>query len=73
MVRDAVDERGEGALVAERAAADRVEDFRQVRVDAVAAEAVRVPQVLDVLGQGAEEEDVGVADLARDFDLVDMR
>jgi hypothetical protein len=30
---------------------------------------VRVPQLLDVLGQVAEEEDVVLADLARDFDL----
>ena len=69
MVDNAVDQRRKGARIAEGAAADRVKDLGQVRVDRVLAETVRMSQVLDVLGQVAKEEDVGLADLARDFDL----
>lgn len=41
----------------------------QVRVDGVPPVRVRVPQVLDVLGQVAKQEDVALANLARDFNL----
>jgi len=33
---------------------------------------VRVPKVLDVFGERAEEEDVALADLARDLDLLPL-
>jgi hypothetical protein len=48
------------------------EDARQVRVDFVlllAAVDVRVAQLLDLLGEVTKEEDVLLADLARNFDL----
>ena len=69
MVRDAVAERGEPTGVAEGSRFDGGEHLGEVRVQLEGAVVVRVPEVLDVLGQVAEEEDVGVADLAGDFDL----
>ena len=70
VVDDAVAEGREAARVAEHAALDRVEDFGEIRVQLERpAVVVRVPQVFDVFGQVAEEEDVRFADFACDFDL----
>ena len=66
---DAVDQRGERRCVAEGAALDRVEDGGKLWVEVVVAVNVRVPEVIDVLGQVAEEEDVVLANLASDFYL----
>jgi len=66
---DGADERRELALVAKGAGADRVEDLLEVRVDGVGAVGVRVAEVFDIFGEVAEEEDVGFADFAGDFDL----
>jgi len=72
VIADGGDEGGEvvGALGTEAAAGDGGEDGGQVWVEVVrGAVVVCVPQVFDVFGEGAEEEDVGFADFARDFDL----
>lgn len=66
---DAVAQGGEPARVAERVRLDGREHLGEFRVELEGAVVVGVPEVLDVLGQVAEEEDVGVADLAGDFDL----
>ena len=69
VVGDGVDQGRELVLVAEAAAANGVKDLGQVRVDVEMAIVVRVAEVLDVFGQVAEEENVGVTDFAGDFDL----
>ena len=70
MIDDAVAERAEARSVPESPRADRVEDFREVRVQGEGgAVGVCVPEVFDVFGEVAEEEDVGFADFACDFDL----
>lgn len=62
---DALEERRELVGVAKSVGADRLEDVGQgwVKGDAGAVY-VRVPQVFDVLGEVAEEEDVVFANLA---------
>lgn len=70
VVANGADEGGELVGVAEGVGLDGVEDFDQVRVDGMGAVVVCVAQVFDVFGQVAEEEDVVLADLAGDFDLV---
>jgi len=69
LVNDAVAQRGEAARVAELAGIDGGEDAGEVRVEAEVAVEVGVAEVFDVFGQVAEEEDVGLADFARYFDL----
>ena len=72
VVEDGGDEGGEVPCVAESAGADGVENAAQVRVDGRgvgAAVVVRVPEVFDVFGEVAEEEDVGFADFAGYFNL----
>ena len=69
MESDGVDERGELLGRIEGAGAQGGEDGGEGGVEGRRREAVGVAQVLDVFGQVAEEEDVGVADLARDLDL----
>ncbi len=54
----------------ERARLHGREHLGQLRVDRVRTVRVVMAQVLDVLGQVAKPEDVVLADLARDFDLV---
>lgn len=66
---DRRDQVAERPRVPERVRLDAVEDRAEVRVQRVRGVRVRVPQVLDLLGEVAEEEDVVLADLARDFDL----
>ena len=70
MFSDAVDESGEWSLVAERATLNGVEDLLQLRVDLVLAVEVRVAEIFNVLGQISEKEDVLVACLTRDFNLI---
>jgi hypothetical protein len=62
-------ERPKVVRVPECALLDLLEDLREVRVDSVGAELVRVTQVVDILGEVAKEEDVVLANLSSDFDL----
>lgn len=48
---------------------DLVEDLVEVSVDAVGSVVVRMAEILDVLGEVAEEEDIVLADFSGDFDL----
>ena len=73
VVDDAVDEGGELAGVAEAAGLDGVKDFAQPVVQLVFAVKMVVAEVFDVFGKVAEEEDVGVANFASDFDLEKSR
>lgn len=59
--------------VAKGAGANGIEDGGKVLVQGEAAEAVVLPQLFDVLGQGAKEEDVFFLDLAGDFNLSPVR
>lgn len=70
MVDDAVDQRREGARVAELAALDRIEDLLEVRVELELGVQVVVAVILDVLSQGTEEEDVLLADFTGDLNFV---
>lgn len=67
MIDDTVDQCGELSRVAEVAVLDGVEDAHEFRVELEVTVEVRVPQVLDVFGQVAEEEDVFFADFAGDL------
>ena len=69
VIRDAVAECGEAARVAEHAGLDSLEDLGEVRVELEVAVLVSVAEIFHVLSQVAEEEDVGFADFAGDFDL----
>ena len=69
VIDDAVAQRGEAAGVAEHVGFDGLEDFGEVGVEGEFAVVVGVAEVFDVLGQIAEEEDVGFANFAGDFDL----
>ena len=69
MVEDAVDQRAELASVAKDVGLDGIEDLLERGVDGVAAVVVVVAQVLDALGQVAEEKDIRVADFAGNFNL----
>lgn len=69
MVGDGTAQGAESAGVAKRVGFDGVEDFRKVRVQRKGAEVVGVAKVFDVFGEIAEEEDVGVANLARYLNL----
>lgn len=69
MVGDGTAQGAESAGVAKRVGFDGVEDFRKVGVQRKGAEVVGVAKVFDVFGEIAEEEDVGVANLARYFNL----
>ena len=69
LVDDGVAQGAEAVRVAEAASLDGVEDVGEVRVQFEGAVVVGVAEVLDVLGQVAEEEDVGLADFAGDLDV----
>lgn len=69
MVGDGTAQGAESAGVAKRVGFDGVEDFRKVRVQRKGAEVVGVAKIFDVFGEIAEEEDVGVANLARYLNL----
>ena len=71
VVADGADEGRELVGVTESVGLDGLEDFDEVRVYGVGSVVVRVTQVFDVFGQVAKEEDVVLADLAGDFDLVE--
>ena len=67
-----LDRRGESAeciRIPECALLDLFEDPRKVRVQRVAAVVVCVPEILDILGQVAKEEDVVLSNLTGDFNL----
>lgn len=69
VLHDTVAQRVEARRLAEHAPADGVEDFGQVRVQLEVAVLVGVAEILDVLGQIAEEEDIRLPDLTGDLDL----
>lgn len=79
VVRDEVvvavvaDGRDEGLEVGRRAKGallNRREDLGKVLVDRVGAVGVCMAEILDILGQVAKEEDVALANLAGDFNLI---
>lgn len=63
------DHAGEIIRLAKRATLDCVEHLLQVRVDRVRSVRVLVAEILNVLGEVAEEENVVLSDLASDLDL----
>lgn len=67
VVNDAVHQSAELAGVAESAAAHRLEDTLELRIDLEAAVEVAVTKVFDVLGKVAEEEDIVLSDFAGDL------
>jgi hypothetical protein len=67
---NAVDEGRKLFSVAERALVDVVENGGQLGIELVLRVQMCVAEVLDVLGEVAEEEDVLLADFTGDFDLV---
>lgn len=67
---DSVDECGKGACVTEGALLDFVEDLGEGLVELVVSVDVGVAKVFDVLRKITEEEDVVLADLASDLDLL---
>lgn len=69
MVLNRLDQRREVVRRPERVAADVVEDGREVSVQGGGGVGVCVPEVVDVFGEVAEEEDVLLANFAGDFDL----
>ena len=69
MFSNAADEGRECSYVAKLAALNYVEDLLQLRVDIILAIEVCVAKVFNILCQIAEEKDVLIARLARDFDL----
>ena len=69
MFSNAADEGRECSYVAKLAALNYVEDLLQLRVDLILAIVVCVAKVFNILCQIAEEKDVLIARLARDFDL----
>ena len=69
MVDDAVDERGEGTGLPESTFFNLIKDLGKGFVEMVVAIDVTVAQIVDVFGEVAEEENVVLADFARDFDL----
>lgn len=71
MVDDAVEERTKALGVAECALVDGVEDGRELGVELVVRVEMGVAEVFDVFCQVTEQEDVLLADFARDLDLVE--
>ena len=69
MVNDAVDERGEGTGLPKSTLFNLIKDLGKGFVEMVIAIDVGVAQIVDVFGEVAEEENVVLADFARDFDL----
>ena len=72
VIDDGVAEGGEAVGFAEGVGFDCVEDFGEVGVEGEGAVVVGVAEVFDVFGEVAEEENVGFADFAGDFDLWDI-
>lgn len=70
VVFDGPSQRAEGARISEHAIFDCLKHPRQIWVECVLAVVVRMSQVLDVLGEVAEEENIILPDLAGDFNLV---
>lgn len=69
MISDRVDQSRESALIAKHARPDGFKHFGESRIDFMRSVVVLMPKVLDVLGQVAEQKDVGFADFAGDFNL----
>ena len=69
LVDDGVHQGGELFRIAECALLDRLEHALEHGVEVEFGVEVSVSQIFDVFGQVAEEEDVVLADFARDFDV----
>ena len=69
MIGDGVAQGAEAACVSESTTFDGIEHFGEVGVELEVAVVVGVAEIFDVLGEVTEEEDVGFADLASDFDV----
>ena len=69
LIDNAVAQSGKPACVAEPAAFNRVENFSEVAVKLEVAVGVGMAEIFDVFGKVAEEEDVGLADFAGNFNL----
>lgn len=69
MIADSINHGVEVIGLAKHAALDGLEDLGQVRVDCVLSIGMAVPQILNIFGQCAEEEDILLADLASDLNL----
>ena len=69
VVHNSVDKSGELVRVTEAAGLDRVKDLAKPVVELVFTVEVIVSEVFNVFGKISEEEDVGLADFAGDFNL----
>lgn len=69
MINDAVKKRRKRARIAEGTRVDAVKHGSESRVELVFLVEVSVAELIDIFGEVAEEEDVVLADFARDFDL----
>ena len=69
VIHDTVNQGAELACIAKGVRLDGLEDLFESGIDDVAAVIMVVAEVLDGLGEVAEEEDVRVADFAGDLDL----
>jgi hypothetical protein len=69
MLDNRVDKSRESGLVTKHAGVDGVEDLLEFGIELIFTIVMGVAEVLDVLGEVAEEEDVLVAGLASYFDL----
>jgi len=69
MVADSGDQRAKVPRLSERALLNLIEYLDEIRVECVCAIRVRVAEVLDILREVAEEEDVVLSNLARNFNL----
>ena len=69
LIDDGVAKRAEAVCVTEFATFDGVKHFGEVIVKLEVAICVGMTEILDVLGEGTEEKDVGFADFASDLDV----
>ena len=69
VVGDGVAQGAEAARVTEFSTLDGIENFGEVGIELEAAIGVGVTEIFDVLGEVTEEEDVGFADFAGDFNV----
>ena len=70
MVLNGPNESAESTGVAECALLDLLKDLREVWIKIVRAIVVSVAEILNILCQVAEQEDVVLTNLTRDFNLI---
>lgn len=73
MLNNAVEQRAEGSSVAEAPLVDLVEDLSELGLKLVVVVEMPVAQIVDILREVAKEENVLLADFARNFDLQNVR